>query len=257
MQFDFLNTSFQHAPQFFKDKDYDFAAIVASESGPFQTAMGCEGMSMFQFFETNGAMRDTFALCMKGMVEARGTWLNLYPFQERLVEGDQAEEGTFLVDLGGNEGYALMEVGAAFPSLAERLCLQDLPLVVEGVKLPDGMKVMAHDFFTPQPVKARAYLFKKVLHDWNDDDAVKILEQLKSAAVPGYSKLLINDTVAREVATEDPYQVSVIDICMGILYGSKERTQNEWKVLLEKAGMKNVTFFQRADMVESVIEADF
>jgi hypothetical protein len=64
------------------------------------------------------------------------------------------DEDVMLVDIGGGSGHDLLEFHAKHPSVKGRLILQDLPEVVESVKdMPDCMEAMAHDFFTPQPIK--------------------------------------------------------------------------------------------------------
>ncbi len=60
-----------------------------------------------------------------------------------------------------------------------------------------------HDFFTPQPIKdAAIYFLRVVIHDWSDEDASKILSNLRSAAGPS-SKLVVFDSLARSTC-EDP-----------------------------------------------------
>lgn len=54
---------------------------------------------------------------------------------------------------------------------------------------------VAHDFFTPQPVKqAAVFLLRVVLHDWPDDFARRILLHLREAAMPD-TKLLLGDFI--------------------------------------------------------------
>lgn len=49
-----------------------------------------------------------------------------------------------------------------------------------------------YDFFTPQPVEADIYIFRHILHDWNDKDSVKILSSLLPALKPG-ARVLISE----------------------------------------------------------------
>jgi len=56
----------------------------------------------------------------------------------------------------------------AFPDLAGRVILQDLPAIIEsGLKeelAGFGIEAIAHNFFTPQPIKgARAYYLHYIL----------------------------------------------------------------------------------------------
>lgn len=49
-----------------------------------------------------------------------------------------------------------------------------------------------HDFFTPQPAQADAYIFRHILHDWSDADSIRILSSLLPALRPG-AKVLISE----------------------------------------------------------------
>lgn len=53
-----------------------------------------------------------------------------------------------------------------------------------------------HDFFTPQPIQdADLFMLRFVIHDWADREAIKILKNLRAAATPGKTKLLIVDNI--------------------------------------------------------------
>lgn len=58
--------------------------------------------------------------------------------------------------------------------------------------------VTAHDFFAAQSVKdADVFLLRLVLHDWGTSSAVKILRQLREAAVVGKTKLVLIEQVVK------------------------------------------------------------
>lgn len=131
------------------------------------------------------------------------SWLDpgFYPVQEQLIDKFDAQlSDVLLVDVGGGLGHDLRELREKYLALPGQLILQDRPEVVsEAPTDPDNDEIfqaMAHDFFTPQPVHgARAYYLHSVLHDWSDDDCVKILQALKPAMKEGYSSVLINELV--------------------------------------------------------------
>lgn len=93
--------------------------------------------------------------------------------------------------------------------------------------------VEAGSFFARVPVGADVYVLAKVLHDWDDAAAVKILQSVRAAA-SNESRLLVLDSVVR---TEDRSQAAkVLDLVMLALVNGRERTAPEWERLLAAGG---------------------
>ncbi|WMV10600.1 hypothetical protein MTR67_003985 [Solanum verrucosum] len=94
---------------------------------------------------------------------------------------------------------------------------------------------------------ANAILLKCVLHDWNDEDCVKILKKCKES-IPSKEeggKVIIIDTVL-----EDPKQSNEfvqaqhnMDMLMMVLCAAKERTEKEWEKLFIEAGFNKYKIF--------------
>lgn len=191
----------------------------------------------------------------------RTSWLNpgFYPVQERL--GDQFNSTyseVLLVDVGGGLGHDLQDLRKRYPGIPGKLVLQDRAEVVSEISTTttdQTFQAISHDFFTPQPVKgARAYYLHSVLHDWSDDDCVKILEALKPALKEGYSTVLINELVVPSQKAEWP--VTSMDHLMMVLGGMRERTEAEWRALLKRAGFKVLKIYSVDMGSESLIEAE-
>ncbi|KAI0852445.1 putative O-methyltransferase [Daldinia vernicosa] len=179
-------------------------------------------------------------------------------FVERLVQGFDADTGgndVLLVDVGGGLGHDLLELKEKHPSLPGKLILQDRPEVISAVSSEGVFEATAHDFFAPQPVKeARAYYLHSVLHDWGDDDCVRILEQLRPAIRSGYSKLLVNEII---VPDRNPtWPVTSMDQIVFVLGAMGERTQARWEAILKRAGFKVVHVYNYEMGSESLIEAE-
>src|SRR5262245_20172626 len=86
-----------------------------------------------------------------------------------------------VIDVGGGNGALLVGILRAHPSLKGTLF--DLPQVVERARqrlrevgLADRCEAVGGDFFAEVPSGAEAYLLKHVIHDWDDDRAVAILQ---------------------------------------------------------------------------------
>jgi O-methyltransferase domain len=118
----------------------------------------------------------------------------------------------------------------------------DLPHVVAeaagrlpGYGLGDRLTQAAGDFFTAVPAGADTYLLSMVLHDWSDAEARQLLGVIKAAA-PAGARLVAFELVVPDGDT--PHMAKMIDLTMlGMLTG-KERTQAEFRLLLEEAGFK-------------------
>ena len=94
-----------------------------------------------------------------------------------------------------------------------------------------------------------------VLHDWPDKGCLPILERVKAAMKPGYSRLLINENVIPDVGAN--WESTCLDIMMSCLVSAKERTKDEWVQLLERdAGLKITGFYPVGNGVESIIECE-
>lgn len=93
-----------------------------------------------------------------------------------------------------------------------------------------------------------------VLHDWSDEPARQILEMLKPAMVPGYSKLLVHDHVLSEKQLHP--QATAYDLTMMVKVSALERSESMWHELLKSAGFKIVKIWTSSLMTQSVIEAE-
>ena len=93
--------------------------------------------------------------CMQWMTvqhEGQKVWTDVFPFEEELSHNMTPETPLF-VDIGGGVGHQCVAIRTKFPKLPGRIILQDLqPMVAQAIPA-EGVEAMAHDFWTPQPVK--------------------------------------------------------------------------------------------------------
>lgn len=101
--------------------------------------------------------------------------------------------------------------------------------------------------------RARAYYFRNIFHDWPDKDCVEILKRTVAAMKPGYSKILIFEWVLP--ATGVPLYPALLDVNMMALLNGMERTEVQWKALLNAAGLEVVKFWTAGPESEGLIEA--
>jgi hypothetical protein len=161
-----------------------------------------------------------------------------------------------IVDVGGGEGALIRGILEANPKL--RGVLFDLSSVVAGAvslrkgSIADRCEIVGGDFFQAVPEGADAYLMRVVIHDWNDEDALKILKSCRRA-IPAHGKLLLVESVLKPPNQPDPGRFN--DLVMLVMApGGRERTETEFADLLRKAGF-SLTRVIPATGLTSIIES--
>ena len=146
-----------------------------------------------------------------------------------------------LADIGGGEGLLLSAILHKYPRLKgilfdrkESITRAESIFIKFGVK--DKIKTIQGDFFESAPGGADVYLLKNILHNWNDRDCVRILNNIMKV-LPGEGKILIIEMVVSE--NNKPSFSKLIDIQMMVsMKGGKERTRKEYDTILTNAGLK-------------------
>ncbi|KAI4149720.1 MAG: hypothetical protein LQ340_004477, partial [Diploschistes diacapsis] len=242
-------------PRFLADTDY--RDPCDQRHGPFQHAMRTD-KSPWDWARGRRDLAGVFALHMSGYHAKQGSWMDagFYPVAERLVAGCREGDGeVLLVDVGGGLGHDLEEFREKHGELVRgrRMVLQDLGVMVKGAReLRPWVEAQAHDFFGEQGVKgARAYLLHSVLHDWQDEAAVRILSNLREAMQPGYSKVLVYEHVIPEKGAS--WKSTSLDLTM-MGTASKERTEAQWREVVDAAGLRISGIWTQEPGSESLIE---
>jgi hypothetical protein len=94
---------------------------------------------------------------------------------------------------------------------------------------------VAGDFFTSVPSGADAYVLSRVIHDWDDADANRILARCAAAMTAG-SRLLLVEAIVPERPKDRPEAIRM-DLHMLTLLGARERTEAEFRRLLAAVGL--------------------
>ncbi|CAM0885494.1 unnamed protein product [Alopecurus aequalis] len=143
-----------------------------------------------------------------------------------------------LVDVGGGHGATAAAIARAFPHV--KCTVLDLPHVVASAPAHETVTFVAGDMFDYIP-PADVVLLKWVLHDWKDDDCVKILRRCKEA-IPARDvggKVIIIDTVVGSAKSPQGIisrETEVLfDIYMMNVNGI-EREDHEWRKIFLEAG---------------------
>ena len=160
-----------------------------------------------------------------------------------------------VVDVGGGQGTMLRDLLRANPHLGG--VLFDIPSALDDVDeelrtdLAERAEVVSGDAMESVPA-ADAYTFRTILHNWDDESCVRMLESCAAAGGSGARVHIV------EVLVPESGQVSdfaaMMDLQMFMLFGSKERTEPEYAELFRRAGLSLVGS-RPTDSQFSIIEA--
>jgi hypothetical protein len=148
-----------------------------------------------------------------------------------------------IVDIGGGYGVTLTAILNAYPHV--RGTLFDRPdvaatartrLAAAGEGLAERATVIGGDFFESVPGGGDVYVLSRVLHDWDDEEAVRILKTCRGA-MTDRSRVVIVDAILGERVHDQPAAVR-LDLHMLTLANGKERTAAELASLLRAAGLR-------------------
>ncbi|WUI03808.1 acetylserotonin O-methyltransferase [Spirillospora sp. NBC_00431] len=194
------------------------------------------GMTPFEFFDSgsNAELSATFNAAMSEHTRSVAP--------EIIEAHDFGRYGT-VADLGGGDGTLIAAIARAHPGLRGVLFDQPAGLAAASGTLADvagRVEVVAGDFFEEVPGGADAYVLKSVIHDWEDAKATAILRNCR-AAMRQDARILLLEQVMPEIVTPETQGVVRNDLNMLVCTGGRERTEAEYRDLLESAGFTNVT----------------
>jgi hypothetical protein len=253
-------------------RQHDWKSNITLRDNAYALTHNCKGQTMFEFVSRNPERLTRFNEAMVAQDQGQ-SMIDMYPFADEL--NSQAEDGrATVVDVGGGRGHILRQIRQLAPNIKGRFILQDQAKVIEGNGLEaDGFEAMAHDFFTPQPVKgmqravctlqmkflltfastgALVYYVRRCLHDWPDEQARQILENLALATDREKSRVLITEIIVPEVGAG--MFPAWMDLSM-MTIGGVERTEKDFARLLDASGLKLVKVWRAPGTPMGVIEA--
>ncbi|KAL2395212.1 O-methyltransferase gsfC [Exophiala dermatitidis] len=208
---------------------------------PYTWRAGQEGKTVWEVMAQQPERLQAF----QAGIAASSTGIPLtrfYDFSKLKTEDDRP----VLVDIGGGNGQSILRIMEAHPDIpANRFILQELKEPAEVAKgvLPQGVVIMEHDFFGPQPVKgAKAYMLRRVLHDYSDAVCIDILKQIVPAMASD-SVVLIADFVFPDASSPADLPIAAIDLVV-MNMGGKERSEQGFKKILQAAGLEFIATYR-------------
>ena len=129
--------------------------------------------------------------------------------------------------------------------------VRDAPALIEARGLSGRIAIESGSFFERVPTGADAYILSHIIHDWNEDQCLTILGNCRAAMKPGATLLIVEFVLPSGNA---PHFGKLADMVMLALPGGEERTAEEYRVLLEKAGFR-LTRVVPTETPVSIVEA--
>ncbi|CAI0468954.1 unnamed protein product [Linum tenue] len=218
---------------------------------PFEQA---HGIPLFEYTAANPGHSKLFDDAMNCM----GRWTLPAMFQAlpELMDG----VGT-VVDVGGGNGTTLSVLVKRFPWI--KGINFDLPHVVSVAIESPGVEHVGGDMFEGVPA-ADVVFIMLVLHDWNDEDCIRILKNCRDAiAGRENGKLIIADAVVADHGDKEdgnPKELEHVRLMLDMVMmahttlGKERSTLKEWRFILDQAGFTRVVVTP-IETVLSVIQA--
>ncbi|CAL5066380.1 unnamed protein product [Urochloa decumbens] len=222
----------QSLAEWLEEEEEDVAAAAAAAEATTTTTpfMKAHGESLYGL-----ASRDAeFGACFN---EAMGA-------DSRFVAGVVARECgavfagvTSMVDAGGGDGSTARAIARAFPHV--RCSVLELPHVVDAAPAGGGdVEFVAGDMMEFIP-PADAVLLKFVLHNWSDEDCVRILKRSKEAISTREpkGKVIIIDVVLGSSSSKQIGEAQLLlDLCMMVVLPGKQRGEEDLHKIFLEAG---------------------
>jgi hypothetical protein len=160
-----------------------------------------------------------------------------------------------LCDVGGGHGHLACALLNAYPQL--QATVLDMPEVIgetdrlwaPKLGLSERCRYLGGDMFREVP-PAEAYILKSVLHDWSDDECLRILLNLRRAII-GAGRVFVVDFVVP--GPEEPHFSKLFDIHMMVGLTGRERTAAEFAELMAGAGWRYDDWHRVPSAFQSVI----
>jgi hypothetical protein len=164
-----------------------------------------------------------------------------------------------VVDVGGGPGVLLEAILTSAPRthgilVDQQAVVEQARRRLEDAGLADRCTFVQGDFFTAIPAGGNAYILSRVIHDWDDEKAVRILANCRTAMGDSGSLLLVEALLPKR-AREQPAVIRM-DLMMLMHDTGRERNVAEYEQLLRAAGLQLARVVPTASQVGvCVIEA--
>lgn len=145
-----------------------------------------------------------------------------------------------IADIAGGVGSLLTAILQVHPTVQG--VLFEMPTVLASARAfldQHGVlarcELVAGSFFESVVPGCDAYIMKAILHDWNDEDCIRILRSIR-AAIPAHGKLLNVKRLIRDETDAATIDATIADMLLLTGFGGRERTEAELHALFLRGG---------------------
>lgn len=163
-----------------------------------------------------------------------------------LVDRLPVPERGVVLDAGGGTGVLAAMIAARWPDAS--VTLLDLPEVVAAAD--PRVAAIGGDLFAPWPATADLVVLARVLHDWDDDDALRILRRAREAICPGGQIVILELVLADEGAGG-----GLCDLHLRVVTGGRERSAGEFAALFARAGLRLASCERAGELLHLLVGA--
>ena len=158
--------------------------------------------------------------------------MDQFPVVDRgVVESVDLRHFDRIIDVGGGTGELSRQIASAYPRAA--VVLFDREHVLKTIPEDQRVEFVPGSFFEAMP-QGQAYFLKFVLHDWDDEHAVRILQNCRNAMSPNGRVFVVEVVLPEDTA---PSTAKTHDVNMLVLTGGRERTLGQYSSIFSAAGL--------------------
>ena len=198
------------------------------------------GYKLFEYIDRNPDYAEVFNQAMSSYSSAQTNWVL------EALDGYDFSNIHHVCDIGGGTGHLLGNLLVKYPHIKgtvlelESVTSKKELLLAPKLGVSERCSYVAGDMFSSnnsQLPSADAYIMKMILHDWSDEECVKILSNIYGSS-PEQARLFIAEHLVP--GPNIPHFSKLFDIHMMCVSSGKERTVDEYSSLLEQSGWKYV-----------------
>lgn len=184
------------------------------------------GKEVFDFYRENKGAAEIFHRAMSNYSQSES---------EAYIRAFDFGRFKHIVDIGAGNGHFLAKIKTKWPKVRATLFDNAAGLqAARTARLLTDAAMVEGDFFKGVPPGGDAYILKHILHDWSDEDCVRILRNVRDA-MTSEARVLVCENL---LGSHHEVSISVFsDVHMMAVAGGRERTVEEFSKLFTKAGL--------------------